>query len=418
MLGKLKPRSEFSRNVLTLMTGTTIAQAIPIAISPILTRIYTPEDFGVFALYMAIASILSVVATGRYEMAIMLPKKDEDAVNIVALSIIISFFVSFISLIIVFVFNYQITNLLGNPEISNWLYFIPVTVLLTGVYQSFNYWSNRKKQYKRLAASRIVQSGTTSTANLGMGFGGFGTSGLIFGQVLGQSVATTTLLGMIWRENKNRFVLTKKLKVFALLKKYIDFPKHSLPTAFLDVVSLNLPIYLINKFFTVQMLGYYSFAYRMIQFPSALVSGAFSQVFYQQFSSLVSDPVEQKRLLVYMWFKLFLLGFLPFLSVLLYGSEIFAFIFGENWREAGKIASILSVMLFFVFVSSPTSSAFVVLRMQKIGLYFGIATAISRPLALYIGFLVNSIYSGIKFMAISEIIIIIIYNLLIYVKLK
>ena len=133
MLTKLKARSEFSRNVFALMTGTTIAQAIPIAISPILTRIYTPEDFGVFALYMAIASILSVIATGRYELAIMLPKKDEDAINIAALSIIISFFVSFVSLLIVFVFNAQITNLLGNPEISNWLYFIPLTVLLTGV---------------------------------------------------------------------------------------------------------------------------------------------------------------------------------------------------------------------------------------------------------------------------------------------
>jgi len=91
MLTKLKPKSEFSRNVLTLMTGTTIAQAIPIAISPVLIRIYTSEDFGVFALYMSIASILSVVATGRYEMAIMLPKKDSDAINVVVLSMIISF---------------------------------------------------------------------------------------------------------------------------------------------------------------------------------------------------------------------------------------------------------------------------------------------------------------------------------------
>jgi len=168
MINKLKPKSEFSRNVLTLMTGTTIAQAIPIAISPILTRIYTPEDFGVFALYMSIASIVAVVATGRYELAIMLPKKDEDALNIIALSMIIAFFVSFITFLIVFLFNAQITSLLGNPEISNWLYFIPITVLLTGIYQSFNYWSNRKKQYRRLATSRVIQSGTTATTNLGM----------------------------------------------------------------------------------------------------------------------------------------------------------------------------------------------------------------------------------------------------------
>lgn len=91
MLKKLKPQSEFSRNVLTLMTGTSIAQAIPLAISPILTRIYTPEDFGIFALYMSVASMIAVTATGRYELAIMLPKKDDDAMNIVALSIVISF---------------------------------------------------------------------------------------------------------------------------------------------------------------------------------------------------------------------------------------------------------------------------------------------------------------------------------------
>lgn len=190
------------------MTGTTIAQAIPIAISPILTRIYTPEDF---ALYMAIASILSVVATGRYEMAIMLPKKDEDAINIVALSIAISFFVSFIPFLIVFIFNTQITELLGNPEISNWLYFIPVTVLLTGIYQSFNYWSNRKKQYKRLATSRVIQSSAASATNLGMGFGGFGTSGLILGQILGQSVAATILGRVVWMEDGRKIEQIKNV---------------------------------------------------------------------------------------------------------------------------------------------------------------------------------------------------------------
>ncbi|MDQ1337575.1 MAG: hypothetical protein QG617_542 [Campylobacterota bacterium] len=418
MLTKLKPRSEFSRNVLTLMTGTTIAQAIPIAISPILTRIYTPEDFGVFALYMSIASILSVVATGRYEMAIMLPKKDEDAINIMVLSIAISFFVSFISFLIVFIFNTQITELLGNPEISNWLYFIPVTVLLTGIYQSFNYWSNRKKQYKRLATSRVIQSSAASATNLGMGFGGFGTSGLIFGQLIGQSFAVTVLGKMVFREMKSKFLHVKRLKIIAMVKRYLDFPKHSLPTAFLDVMSLNLPLYLINILFSVQLLGYYSFAYRMIQFPSALVSGAFSQVFYQKFSSLAFEPLEQKKFLILTWLKLFFIGFFPFLLVFIYGSEIFAFVFGENWREAGKIASILSVMLFFVFVSSPTSSAFVVLRMQKIGLYFGISVLIYRPLALYYGYLMNDFWLGLKLMTLFESIQIVVYNIIILFKLK
>jgi len=101
MLTKLKPKSEFSRNVLTLMTGTTIAQAIPIAISPIVTRIYTPEDFGIFALFIAIITIFGSIANGRYELAIMLPKKDEDAINIFALGFIIISVMSLFLLILV-----------------------------------------------------------------------------------------------------------------------------------------------------------------------------------------------------------------------------------------------------------------------------------------------------------------------------
>ena len=126
MLNKLKPKSEFSKNVLTLMTGTTIAQAIPIAISPILTRIYTPEDFGVLALFVAITTIFGTIANARYELAIMLPKKDEDAINIFALGFIITCFISLILLILVLVFNDYFTKLLGNDEISFWLYFVPI----------------------------------------------------------------------------------------------------------------------------------------------------------------------------------------------------------------------------------------------------------------------------------------------------
>ena len=90
MINKLKPKSEFSRNVLTLMTGTTIAQAIPIAISPILTRIYTPEEFGVFALYLSIIMLFSSLVAGKYELSILIPKHDKNAKNLVLLSISIS----------------------------------------------------------------------------------------------------------------------------------------------------------------------------------------------------------------------------------------------------------------------------------------------------------------------------------------
>ena len=368
MFSKLKPKSEFSRNVLTLMTGTTIAQAIPIAISPILTRIYTPEDFGMFALYMSVASILSVIATGRYELAIMLPKKDEDAVNIVALSIIISFFVSFIALLIVFFLNSEITALLGNPEISNWLYFIPITVLLTGVYQSFKYWSNRKKQYKRLAISSVIQSGATGSTNLGMGFGGFGASGLIVGGVIGRAIATSVLVKIVWREDYKLLNYVNKLKIFALIKKHKKLPLLNLPNALIDGFRLSGISILIAKFFTTATLGQFSLAWRMMQVPMALIGRSLSQVFFQKVSS--SNKIDLNTIVKKFIIKASLIAAPAFLIIYFFSIDIFVFVFGENWKLAGESASIMAPWLFLNFLTSPLSTIFIVLNKQEIMLIF------------------------------------------------
>jgi len=368
MLNKLKPKSKPFRNVLTLMTGATIAQAILIAISPILTRIYTPEDFGIFALYMSIASIVSVIATGRYELAIMLPKKDSDAINIVLLSIIIAFFVSLLSLIFIFIFNAQITNLLGNPKISNWLYFIPITVLLTGIYQSFNYWSNRKKQYRRLAISRVVQSGSTASANLGMGFGGFGSSGLIIGGVLGQGVATSILARMIWKEDSHRLKELNKIKMIALILKYIKLPKYNLPNALIDGFRLSGINILIAKFFTTATLGQFSLAWKMVQMPMGVIGGSLSQVFFQKVSS--TKKTDLHRVVIKFIIKASLVAAPIFLVIHFFAVDIFKFAFGEDWELAGQAASTMAPWLFLNFLTSPLSTLFITLNKQDIMLVF------------------------------------------------
>jgi len=368
MLNRLKPKSEFSRNVLTLMTGTTIAQAIPIAISPILTRVYTPEDFGVFALYISVASLLSVMATGRYELAIMLPKKDEDAVNIVALSIIISFFVSFISFLIVFFFNAQITNLLGNPEISSWLYFIPLTVLLTGVYQSFNYWSNRKKQYKRLATSRVVQSGTTSTSNLAMGFGGFGSSGLILGGVLGQGVATGVLGGLFFRNNKNIFGNIDRLKIFVLARRYEKFPKFDLPSSIIYSIYTNMAVIFFTKFFESSVSGFYFFANRIIKTPFNFFISAFSDVFYQKLSR-TTDSKKIAQELNSFSIKIFKITFIPFIFIIYSSFYYVEFIFGKEWRELYIYISIFSMPIYMGLLLAPYGHVLKIINRQEVSMY-------------------------------------------------
>ncbi|WP_228720540.1 lipopolysaccharide biosynthesis protein [Arcobacter acticola] len=386
---------------MTLMTGTTIAQAIPIAISPILTRIYTPEDFGVFALYIAIASIVSVIATGRYEMAIMLPKKDSDAINIVALSMLISFFISFITLVIVFIFNSQITNLLNNHDISNWLYFIPVTILLTGIYQSFNYWSNRKKQYKRLATSRVVQSGSTASANLGMGFGGLGSSGLIIGQVLGQSISTTILGKLIWNEDKNKLKEIKNLKIFAMARRYIKFPKYDIPSNLFSVLSLQISNILFNILFTSTIAGFYFFINKILNVPIILLSRTLGDVFKQKAAEDYIKFKSFKNIYLITLKKLILISFLPAFILFIYAVEIVTFIFGSNWKVSGEIAQILIPMFFLKFSISPLTYTFYIVEKQHLNLIGQMILLLFTLLSFYLGYINNYFFLTVYCISIS-----------------
>lgn len=379
MIKKLKPKSKFSRNVITLMSGTVIAQAIPIAISPILTRIYTPDDFGVFSLYMSISLIGSVIATGRYELAILLPKKDSEAANIVVLSIIISIFMSFISLLIVFILNEQITTLLGSKKVSDWLYLTPVAILLSGVYQSFNYWLTRKEQYKKIAINRVAQNSVTGVASIGLGLANFGSGGLILGGIVGQAISATLFSNIVWKNNKEKIKLIKILKIYALVNKYIKMPKYNLPNALIDGFRLAGINILIANFFSTSVLGQFSLAWRMSRAPMALIGGSLSQVLFQKTSTLKKSDLYSiiKKFIL----RSILIAAPLFLIIYIYSVDIFIIIFGENWKLAGEAASIMTPWLFMNFLTSPLSTIFITINKQEILLIFSIFFMIS-PLGI------------------------------------
>lgn len=368
-LDKFKAKNEFSRNVLTLMMGTTIAQAIPIAISPILTRIYTPKDFGLFALFMSITSFISVSATARYELAILLPKSEEEAINIVSLSMIFAILISFISLAIIFLFKAKIVNFFNNPEISNWLYLIPLSVLLTGFYQSFNYWTNRKKNYKRLASNRVAQTTSTATANFLIGvMSKF--NGLILGQIIGQVVVTFILGKKIWSEDSKTFGVISREMQIAQLKVYKKFPLLNLPNAIVDGIRLVGIDALITKFFTSAVLGQYYLAFRMLQAPMSIIGSSFSQVFIQKIASVDKKEIN---VIVKKFISLSFIITVPIFSLIYFLAPlIFKIIFGKDWVIAGNIASILCPWIALNFISSPISNVYIVLNRQEYMLIFAI----------------------------------------------
>ncbi len=382
----LNIKSEFSRNVLTLMTGTTIAQAIPIAISPILTRLYSPEEFGHFALYMAVATIVSVLVTGRYELAILLPRQDKDALHITALAIVLSIAISAVLLLVVLFFAQSIAALLGDVALAPWLYWVPASTLLLGIYQSINYWSNRKAQYKLLAISRTVQTGSAALAQLGSAIAGSGATGLVGGQITGQALATGLLSRMIWREDRGLINALRPLRSLALAKKYIDFPKFMIIGQLANVSSGYMPIFLLTMFYGSAIAGFYSLSLRVIMLPMGLIGGAIGDVYRENAAAVYKNKGNCYDVFLKTVAYLAAISFVVVLPILLAGPEIFSIIFGENWRAAGEMASILAVMVFFQGISSPISQTIFLARMLKFDLAWQILRFGLSILSLYVGY--------------------------------
>ena len=364
MLKKLKPKSEFSRNVVTLMTGTTIAQAIPIAISPILTRIYTPEDFGVFALYIGIVNFIAVVATARYEMAIVLPKSEKEAINILALSILITLSIVFVITFIILFLKKFILNSLNANDLGNIIYLVPLSILLAGLAQSFNYWSNRKEYFKNMSNAQISQSISIGIFQPLFKLIGIN-SGLILGNMVGRFVSVFILIHKFIKNDKIAMQYIKKEVMIEQMIKYKDFPLVNSFHSFSDILRSSGSVMLISSFFGSTILGFYALSLKVLQIPIGIIGSALGQVLYKKFSSLHNDNQPLYPYVKVVVIKLLLIA-LPTFGILFFiAPDLFAFVFGEKWRIAGEYSQILIPYLFMNFLISPISSIPIVLQRQK-----------------------------------------------------
>jgi len=411
MINRFKPKSEFSRNVLTLMTGTTIAQAIPIAISPILTRIYTPEDFGMFALYMAIVSIISVIATGRYEMAIMLPKDDEDVKSIVKLIMILLSILTLISFFIVFFFNKAITNLFDNQEISNWLYFLPISIFLVGLYKVYNYLLIREKNFKRLSVNKVIMSTTNSSTQLTYGLTVADGFGLLVGNIIGSIVS---IYFIIKAKVVNYYFSFGNSSITKVAKEYQNFPKYDVPAVLVNVIANQLPILALGKYFGLGIVGFYALMYKVLMMPISLLSNTILDVFKQRATEDYNKYGNCKDIFVKTFKKLILLGIVPFSIIGIFAPEIFTFVFGDKWRVAGEFAQIMTPMLYLKFIVSPLSYTFFVTQKQKWNLVGQVALFIILLLAIIVCAIINNVHFLLMIFSLSYTLIYLVYLVVAY----
>ena len=365
------------------MTGTTIAQAIPIAISPILTRIYTPEDFGIFALFFAMISIFGSIANGRYELAIVLPKRDEDAINILALCLIVTLSFSFILFLSIVLLYKPIIDLLGTNQIGPWLYFIPITVLFIGLFNSLNYFNTRKKYYKDIRNAKIIKSIILAMLQLSIGFIKEGSAGLISGQIVSQAFANWKLSKQVI---KNKVLLShiSLNSIFTQAKRYKNFPIFSVWSTLSNILSRQLLNILIASYFSILTLGFYSLVQKILGLPSALIGGAIGQVFFQKATS-----EQQETGVAIITFQLTLKK-ITLISLIAYGTlyliieDLFTIVFGEEWRIAGTYAQTVMPFFFIRFIYASVSTTYAIFNKLNLELIWQLTLLIGFVLILFI----------------------------------
>ncbi len=364
------------------MTGTTIAQAIPLAISPILSRLYTTEDFGILAVYSATIYIITTFATGGYEAAIVLPKQDKKAVNILGFSARMLMLVAAITLFSILFFRDYFAKYIVFEYTDLFLFFIPISLLLLGLYNNLNYFNLRKKHYKNISAASVWRSLVLGSSQLLFGVFQLGAIGLIIGQMLSMVGVNIPLAKPI--KKYSRLLSWKAQKQVA--KEYKEFPSYVMWSNGLSIGSSQFPVLLMKRFFGDATVGSFSFSQRIINTPMSILGSSIGQVFYQKSAEIKDDKTALKQLTFSTYKKLFAIGAVPFLILSFFADYIFGFVFGKEWIIAGKYTQYTSPWIFFVFISSPLSTLFFTLNKQKKALFFNILIFLSRILVLVAGY--------------------------------
>ncbi len=362
---KVLNKSEFTRNVFILATGSSIAQIIPFAAEPILSRIFTPAEFGTFEIYAAIVIILGSVATARYEMAIILPKLENKAVNVLGLSLFIVTSFSIFLFVILLLARSQIVALLNYHELGNYLLYIPIGIFLVGVNRGFLYWSLRSKYMKNMSVSRISESSGKAGSSILFGVLKTSTVGLIWGQIVGQVMSTATLIFRFWKSDRNKFIFLSGKNFFSQAKVYSEFPKVNIPIALSEMLQISGIIFIISFFFDNTIVGEFSKSLRILLIPLNLLGTSISQVFYQKATKDYSKGIDISGNLRKLVLTLTLWTIPGLLLFMIISPRLFGIFLGSNWVVAGEYARILCVWIFIKFVISPVANIPLIINKQK-----------------------------------------------------
>jgi len=352
-------RGNFLRSVATLAGGTALAQAIPILSSPILTRLYTPENFGVLAVFTAIVSSFAPAVCGKYEIAMVLPRNHKQGIELLGIAMWFAFVLSLLFFLIIMFFSNSILSILKAQNLSGWIYLAPIFLFLTGLMTAMNYFANRQQDYGIMARSKMVRALAAALISIILGILGFGVSGLLFGLITGL-LFTVGYLFYVYHDHFTQSLLRLNQSKLTLFKKYKDYPLFNATSGLLNGITMAMPVFFLTYYFTGDIVGYFALVSRVIETPLSFISPSVSQVNLKTIVDLVnkgqSDGVFSYLLKLAL--SLLAIAFLPALILAIYAPDLCLILFGDNWRTAGVYIQILIPAFIVRFIVISISSTF------------------------------------------------------------
>lgn len=364
MTGQIS-NSLFAKYLSVLVSGTIIAHLITAGTLPFLTRIYSPEDFEILAVFNAITSLIAVVACLRYEIAVPFAEKTEDAKALVALSIGVTMVTSICLLMLLIATPSRwVNNALGGSFIGGQFWLIPLAVFSLALFSIVQAWFTRLQKFKVIASARVLQASSASGTQLLLGLAGWGPVGLILGY-LANSLMGALSMGVLMLRAK----VTKGVNISQITRvasSNIKFPKYSTWEALFNSGSIQLPILLIAAVGIGPEAGYLAISMYALQVPMALIGTSVGQIYYSEGGKAYRDGLLAEFNIL-MLSRLSTIGVGPLIFAGIVSPSIFSWIFGSEWVRAGELVRFMTPWFILQFMASPLSLAFTITGNQKLG---------------------------------------------------
>ena len=379
----------FVRSVALLASGTAAGQAIIVLASPILLRFYQPDQVGVFSLFLSLITLGTVIVTLRYDAALPLPSDSHEATDLLILSILVTVVMTALLAIAGYLLAPSIGAAAGSSTTVVTLWpLIAAGSLLSGLQQILSLWATRVQAFGPQAASNVAAAATQSASQTLLGWLGVTGVGLPVGYMAGRVAWIATLVVSASSARTASWQIPSAKRLVAVADRYRRFPLFTMPSSVLNALSAQAPVLLLTALFDLTVVGWFSLTLRILYLPGTLIGAAVGQVYYARIGRV--DRIQSVPVTTGVFRGLLTIGTGPLVVLAIAGQDLFAILFGEQWREAGRYAQWMAPWLLLVFIAIPLAPMVLVRGRQRTELVFQFALLVVRVTTLLAGWALHS----------------------------